>query len=71
MVEDCSHLLDGDSGEPLHELRDLHAIFEVLNESPDGDACASKHPCTADALWIALDCRLIKHARVSRRPRLS
>jgi len=33
MVENCTHLLDGDAWEPLHKLRDLGTIFEVLKES--------------------------------------
>jgi hypothetical protein len=33
MVENCTHLLDGDAREPLHKLRDLDPIFEVLKES--------------------------------------
>jgi hypothetical protein len=33
MVENRTHLLDGDSREPLHELSDLDPIFEVLKES--------------------------------------
>jgi hypothetical protein len=32
MVENCSHLLDGDAREPLHKLSDFYSIFEVLKE---------------------------------------
>jgi hypothetical protein len=33
MVENRTHLLDGDAREPLHKLRDLDPVFEVLKES--------------------------------------
>jgi hypothetical protein len=32
MVENCSHLLDGDAREPLHKLSDFYSVFEVLKE---------------------------------------
>jgi len=32
VVENRTNLLDGDAREPLHELRDLDPIFEVLKE---------------------------------------
>jgi hypothetical protein len=33
MVENRTHLLDGDAREPLHNLSDLYPVFEVLKES--------------------------------------
>ena len=33
VVKNRAHLLDGDARKPLHELRDLDPIFEVLKES--------------------------------------
>jgi hypothetical protein len=33
MVENRTHLLDGDTREPLHELSDLDPVFEILKES--------------------------------------
>jgi hypothetical protein len=32
MVENHTHLLDGDAREPLDKLSDLDSIFEVLKE---------------------------------------
>jgi hypothetical protein len=32
MVENCTHLLDGDAREPLYKLSDFYSVFEVLKE---------------------------------------
>jgi len=56
MVENRAHLLGGYAREPLHKLRGLDPIFEVLKESCDRDARTAKHPRAAYALRGALDC---------------
>ena len=55
MVENGPHLLDGDAREPLDKLSDLDPILQILKESRDRDARATKHPRATYALRVTLD----------------
>ena len=55
VVKHRPHLLCGDTREPLDELSDLRAIFEILEKGADRNPRAAKHPRTADTIGITLD----------------
>lgn len=44
MVENRTHLFDGDAREPLDKLSDLYPVFKVFKESCDRDAGPAKYP---------------------------
>lgn len=55
VFEHGARLFESDSREPLDELRDGRAVFQVLEQGSDGDACPTKHPGATQAFGIALD----------------
>jgi hypothetical protein len=57
VVENSTHLLDSDAWEQLHKLIDPNPVFEVLEESRNRDASATKNPLAAYALRVTLDRR--------------
>ena len=57
MLQDSANLLDGDAWKPLHELRDLSAILEILEQCGDRHPSTSEYPGTADAIRMTLDRR--------------
>jgi len=57
MFQHSASLLDAYTGEPLDELADLRAIFEVLEQCGYRDARAHEYPCATYTLGISLDGR--------------
>lgn len=54
MLKDLPRLLLGDTREKCDELRQGHAVFQVLEQRCHRDAGAAKHPDTADPLGFPL-----------------
>ena len=48
MFEDGANLFQRDAGKPLHELGNLSAVLEVLEQRGNGHARAAEHPSSAD-----------------------
>jgi hypothetical protein len=66
VLQNCADLLQGHAGKPLDELRCQRTVLEVLEKRCNWYSSTSKHPCSADAVWVALDCgasRPIDHGR--------
>lgn len=57
MFQYRANLLGGDAREPLDEVVNRGAVFQVLEQRSDWDACARENPGTADALVDALNRR--------------
>ena len=57
MLEHGANLFERDAGEPLYELRNLCAVFEILKEGGNRHARAAEHPRSTDSLGIAFDSR--------------
>lgn len=55
MIENSTHLFDGDAWKAFDKLSDFHPVFKVLEERGDGNARATKHPGPADPLRVPLD----------------
>ena len=57
MLQHGASLLDGDSGEPLDELRYEGTIFEVLEERGDRHPGTAEHPRITHAFGVAFNSR--------------
>ncbi len=55
MLQHGASLLDGDSGEPLDELRYERTVFEVLEERGDRHPRTAKHPRATHAFGVAFN----------------
>ena len=55
MIQDGPHLFYGHAGEPLNKLIDSTPIFQIFEESRNGDTRATKNPSAAYALGITLN----------------
>jgi hypothetical protein len=53
MFEYGTSLFQGDAREPLNEIGDLGTVFEVLKQSRDRNAGATKHPRAANAARVS------------------
>ena len=56
MLKHSAHLFEGDAWEPVDKLRRHGAAFEVFEQCCNGYSGASKHPCSAHAIRVPLDC---------------
>ena len=52
MFEDGANLFQRDAGKPLHELDNLRAVLEVLEQRGNGHAHATEYPGSADPLGL-------------------
>ena len=52
MVKNGAHLLEGNTGKPVHKLRRERAIFEILKECGYRHASTPKYPNTAYAFRV-------------------
>ena len=52
VLEHRAGLLETDPGEQLHELADLHSVFEVLKQGGYWHSASAEHPSSADALAV-------------------
>jgi hypothetical protein len=50
VLQDSADLFQSHAREPLDELRCQRTILEVLEQCCSRNACASKDPCSADAV---------------------
>lgn len=55
MFQYGADLIQRDSGEPLHELASLSAVFEVLEERGYRNASAAEYPAAAHETWPPFD----------------
>ena len=53
MVKNGAHLLEGNSGKPVHELRCEGAIFQILKECGYRHASTPEYPSTAYAFRVS------------------
>ncbi len=68
MLKHSAHLFEGDAWEPVDKLRRHGAAFEVFEQCCNGYSGTSKHPCSAHAIRVPLDCgagRPIDHGRTA------
>ena len=69
MLQDAADLLSRNTREPLQELLNCRATFNILEQCSDRHAGAAKYPRTTDAIGIALDDRArgpVDHERMLR-----
>jgi hypothetical protein len=52
MVKNGTHLLERNTGKPVHELRCEGTIFEILKECGYRDASTTEYPSTAYAFRV-------------------
>ena len=55
MFQHGANLIQRDSGEPLHELASLSAVFEVLEERSYRNSSAAEYPAAAQETWPPFD----------------
>ena len=55
VLQHDTRLLRGDTREPAHEVIDIRAVFEVLEERFHRYAGTTKYPRAADTLWITFN----------------
>ena len=56
VFENSADLLKGYACEPLHELRHLRAVLQILEQGGDRNARATEHPGAADTFGITFYC---------------
>jgi hypothetical protein len=56
VLKDRSRLLQGYSGKPFQEFRDLSTVFEILEKCRYRDPGTSEYPCAAHPVGVALNC---------------
>jgi hypothetical protein len=54
VLEHGTGLLQRNTGEPLDELINVRAVFEVLEQREDRHARATEHPCSTDPIRMPL-----------------
>ncbi len=55
VIKHCAYLLFGDAREPLQELLDLSAVFQVLEQGRHRNTRTAKHPRAAHPLGFSLN----------------
>jgi len=67
VLEHGTDLLERNARKQLHEFRDRHTVFKILEQRRNGHARAPKYPCTAHTIWIVFGsgaARPVDHARM-------
>lgn len=55
VFEHGANLFQRDAGKPLHELSNLRAVLEVLEQRGNGYARVAEHPSSADPLVVTFN----------------
>lgn len=56
VLQDSADLFQSHARKPLDKLRCQGTVLEILEQCCNGNARTSKDPCSADAVWVALNC---------------